>query len=211
MPYFQKFIKRLRKHYKDKYISYFHVGEYGERTKRPHHHAIIFGINFEEDRREMQVSKSGHIQYHSPTLEKIWACGRTSVQDCMSNNIIYTAQYTLKKFKNNEHNKRYRAKMTFSNRCKMNVKYIRRYPELILKGYLEDKEGKKYAIPTSYKDTLKKEDVNNKYGKIYLQYEQNLMQYLDNNSDTEIIERQKNKEKIRELRQKNIGKIRDFE
>ena len=31
----------------------------------------------------------------------------------------------------------YRAKMTFSNRVKMNVKFIRKYPAAILKGYLK--------------------------------------------------------------------------
>ena len=210
MKYFQKFIKRLRKHYKDKYISYFHVGEYGEKTKRPHHHAIIYGINFEEDRQEMQISKSGHIQYHSDILEKLWACGRTSIQDCMANNIIYTAQYSLKKFKNNEHNKRYKARMTFSNRCKMNVKFIRRNPEIILKNYIEDKEGKRYGIPKSYKDTLKNSEVGSRYFEIYRKYEENLMEYFDTHSNNDIIEHQKIKAKIRELRAKNMNKIRDI-
>ena len=39
----QLFIKRLRKAYK-KPIKYFLAAEYGDRTKRPHYHAIVFGL-----------------------------------------------------------------------------------------------------------------------------------------------------------------------
>ena len=95
MKYFQKFIKRLRKKFSEKYISYFHVAEYGEKTHRPHHHAILYGINFNEDRKDCQVSKSGHPQMYSETLQSLWACGNTTLQDCNSNNIIYIAQYLL--------------------------------------------------------------------------------------------------------------------
>lgn len=208
MEYFQKFIKRLRKKLK-KNISYFHIAEYGEKTKRPHHHAIIFGENFEFDRKEMEVSKTGHIQYYSETVESLWACGRTSVQDTNSNNIIYIAQYSLKKFKNTEHNNKYKSKMTFSNRCKMNVKFIRRYPELIRKGYLQDTDGKRYKIPKSYLKNLK-EDKNEKYSEIYREYEEKLFDYISNNNNSDLIKKQKIKEQIREIRDKNMNRCRDF-
>lgn len=44
----QKFIKRLRKALGEVRIRYFAAGEYGEKTKRPHYHIIIFGIGFSE-------------------------------------------------------------------------------------------------------------------------------------------------------------------
>lgn len=209
MEYFQKFIKRLRKKFKERNISYFHVAEYGEKTHRPHHHAILFGINFNEDRKECQISKSGHPQMYSETLQSLWACGNTTIQDCNSNNIIYIAQYSLKKFKNNLLNKKYNTKMTFSNRCKMNVKFIRRNPELIKKGYLQDTDGKRYKIPRSYLKNLKEEKIE-KYKEIYREYEENLMEYLTNNSNTDIIKAEKTKEKIREIRNRNLNKCRDF-
>jgi len=40
-----KFFKRLRRK-TDKKIRYFATGEYGDRTDRPHYHAIIFGLGF---------------------------------------------------------------------------------------------------------------------------------------------------------------------
>lgn len=39
----QDFIKRVRKGIKEK-IKYFAVGEYGNKTWRPHYHLLIFGI-----------------------------------------------------------------------------------------------------------------------------------------------------------------------
>jgi len=39
----QKFFKRLRKNTKLK-LKYYACGEYGEKTNRPHYHAIIFGL-----------------------------------------------------------------------------------------------------------------------------------------------------------------------
>jgi hypothetical protein len=49
---FQKFMKRLRKKHhakSDRKLVYYCAGEYGEQTKRPHYHAIIFNIFDIED------------------------------------------------------------------------------------------------------------------------------------------------------------------
>lgn len=40
----QNFIRRVRRNYGGR-IRYFCVGEYGDRTERPHYHSIIFGLN----------------------------------------------------------------------------------------------------------------------------------------------------------------------
>ena len=68
---FQKFMKRLRKHYQPKKIRFLHAGEYGEITGRPHHHAILFGISF-DDRKPWRQTPQKHTVYRSKTLEKIW-------------------------------------------------------------------------------------------------------------------------------------------
>lgn len=205
--YFKNFIKRLRKKYSDKRITFYHVGEYGEKTKRPHHHAIIFGINFEEDRYEAPKSKTGHSQFYSKTLNDLWSCGMTSIEDINEANICYIAQYSLKKFKNNELNKQYRPIQSFSNRAKMNIKWVRRNASEIIKGYIEDKDGKKYRIPKSYINNLKN-SKEEKYKKIYEEYENNLQLNLLKNSQREIIKNQKVKEIEREKR--NFNKKRDF-
>ena len=207
--YFKKFIKRVRKKFSDKSIIFFHIGEYGEKTHRPHHHCILYGINFEEDRFEIEKSKSGKTQYFSKTLAELWACGRCTVQDLNSNNTIYICQYTLKKFKNNELNKKYKSIMSFSNRSKINIKWVRRNPEEIIKGYIKDNDNKKYRIPKSYLKNLK-EERNNKYEKIYLQYESNLMDNIDKFSSIDMIKQQKIKEEKLRLRAGLYNKCRDF-
>ena len=207
--YFSKFIKRLRKKFRDKSISFYHVGEYGEKTKRPHHHAIIYGINFEEDRIEIEKSKSGKTQYFSKILNELWAAGRCTVQDINSNNVIYICQYTLKKYKNNELNKQYKPIMSFSNRKKINVKWVRRNPELILKGYLEDPDGKKFRIPKSYLNTLKNSNKK-KHKEIYRKYEEIIMERISNISADELKAQQKTKEEIWKQRAKQFAKKRDF-
>lgn len=207
--YFKKFIKRLRKKYKGTYISYYHVGEYGEKTKRCHHHAIIYGINFTEigKRYEMERSKSGQIQYGNEVLTELWGAGRCSIQDCNSNNIIYISQYALKKFKNVE--KRYKTIFSFSNRSKISVKWVRRNYENIVKGYLTDTDGKKFRVPKSYLNELKN-SKQEKFKEVYRQYENNIMERISNINSNELIQRQKNKEKIREQRYKNMNKCRDL-
>lgn len=207
--YFQDFMKRLRKHYEGTRITFYHVGEYGEKTHRPHHHALLFGIDFKEDRIQMPKSKSGHTQYFSKTLSEIWACGLVSVEDINPNNIIYISQYSLKKFKKNEENPKYKPIQSFSNRSKMNSKWVRRNPEEIIKGYIEDTDGKKYRVPQSYINNLKNSEEK-RYKEAYRYYEETMQEYFTNHTHNDMIIQQKIKEIIAEKRKKDRGKPRDF-
>lgn len=207
--YFQDFMKRLRKYYNKTRITFFHVAEYGEKTHRPHHHAILFGVDFKEDRVKMPNSKTGHTQDWSKTLADLWACGLVSIEDINPNNIIYIAQYSVKKYKNNLENEKYKPYFTFSNRSKMSCKWVRRNYNEIIKGYIEDKDGKKYRIPKSYINNLKNSD-NIKHNKAYADYEQNLEEFFGKKSNKELIKNQKIKEIIDEKRHKDRSSKRDF-
>ncbi|AXL15448.1 replication initiator protein [Microviridae sp.] len=93
--HFQKFMKRLRKHFDDKKIRYFHCGEYGEKLERPHYHACLFGIDF-DDRVEHGANNSV-VHYKSDTLEKIWGKGFCSIGELNYQTAAYTSRYILKK------------------------------------------------------------------------------------------------------------------
>ena len=54
----QLFFKRLRKNTNQK-IKYFACGEYGEKFKRPHYHAIVLGLGL-SDEEKSQVQYSWH-------------------------------------------------------------------------------------------------------------------------------------------------------
>lgn len=210
--YFQKFMKRLRKHFSNKRITFFHVGEYGEKYHRPHHHVILYGINFTEDgkRHEFRNSTSNHPQYFSETLTDLWAAGICTIQDLNPKNTMYISQYTLKKFKGEEE-KKFKPIMSFSNRSRMSQKWLRRNFKEVSKGYLEDADGKKYRVPKSYIRELKRPDNYNK--KMYdalEKYEDFLFEHFNKFSNKELIKKQKNREEAMRQRAKNYNKKRDF-
>ena len=87
----QKFIKRLRRR-SDTPIRYFLTGEYGEKTHRPHYHAIIFGEDFLGGAYDIDDS-----MYSNPILEQAWGHGNCSVSELTLASAMYTAGYTAKK------------------------------------------------------------------------------------------------------------------
>lgn len=93
--HFQKFMKRLRKHHEGQTIRYFHCGEYGESLSRPHYHACLFGIDFND--RVPFSSSRGIITDYSETLEKIWGKGFCTVGELNYQTAAYTARYIMKK------------------------------------------------------------------------------------------------------------------
>lgn len=93
---FQLFMKRLRKFFGDKRIRYFACGECGDKSGRPHYHAILFGLDF-DDKVFLQRSKSGLFIYRSPTLEQLWPYGISSIGDVSVQSAQYVAKYSMKK------------------------------------------------------------------------------------------------------------------
>lgn len=96
---YQLFLKKLRQHlHKENGIKirYFLVGEYGDQTKRPHYHAIIFGW-FPQDAKLKYKNKQGDRLYSSETLTKIWGKGLADFGQVTYKSAAYCARYTLKK------------------------------------------------------------------------------------------------------------------
>lgn len=92
----QLFMKRLRQKL-DRKIRYFLTGEYGEKTQRPHYHAIIFGEDF------LGGSYStGERLYTNPHLSQIWGQGNVEIGDFNIGSAMYTAGYTAKKVGNDD-------------------------------------------------------------------------------------------------------------
>lgn len=87
-------MKRLRKEVKTK-IRFFHVGEYGEKNKRPHYHALLFGYNFPD--KTLFTKSNGISLYTSEILQKLWPYGFSTIGDVTFESAAYCARYCLKK------------------------------------------------------------------------------------------------------------------
>lgn len=116
---FQLFMKRLRKKFPDKTIRFYHCGEYGEvckfclksinfcecgpeedwdnrsRPGRPHYHACLFNHDFDD--KELWRIQNGQRLYRSPTLEKLWPYGHSSIGTVTFDSAAYVARYIMKK------------------------------------------------------------------------------------------------------------------
>jgi len=102
LDHFQRFMKRLRFHFSGRIIRFFHCGEYGEKYGRPHYHAIIFNLDF-EDKKLWSIS-NGQKLYTSPTLDKLWSdpdsgqpLGFATIGEVTFESAAYVARYVMKK------------------------------------------------------------------------------------------------------------------
>lgn len=88
------FMKRLRKRLQPKKIRFYLVSEYGDKTHRPHYHAIIFGHDFSTDEGAKLVRRG---LYTSPLLEASWGLGHVSSGEVTDASIRYVCNYVLQK------------------------------------------------------------------------------------------------------------------
>ena len=93
---YQRFMKRLRKRYGNN-IRFFHCGEYGDKNKRPHYHAIIFGMDFED--KVLWSNRDGNKLYTSVQLQQLWPYGFSTIGDVTFQSAAYVARYIMKKHK----------------------------------------------------------------------------------------------------------------
>lgn len=87
----QNFLKRLRKSFGS--VRFFACGEYGENTKRPHYHLIIFSP------RPLTLSRMGSNVFHSKEIGKAWKFGLHEVSLAEPGCMAYVAGYCVKKLR----------------------------------------------------------------------------------------------------------------
>lgn len=103
--HFPTFIRSLRKKTKAK-IRYYMCGEYGDKTERPHYHAILFGYKF-PDATLWNIRKGNRV-YRSELLESTWTLGNSEIGSVTMQSAGYVARYLLKK-QNGEYGARHYA------------------------------------------------------------------------------------------------------
>lgn len=93
--HFRQFMKDLRKKRPAGSLRYFHCGEYGDENKRPHYHALIFGLRLDDLYPFTRIN--GHLYYRSPELENIWQKGHVTIGRVTFKSAAYVARYIIKK------------------------------------------------------------------------------------------------------------------
>ena len=123
-----------------KKIKYFHCGEYGQVCKncglsypfhqesqsgktytgcntftkglgRPHYHAIIFGVTF-NDLTEFKKTSAGELIYKSKTLDGLWKKGFCSVGTVTFESCAYVSRYIMKKITGDNSKEHYQKSHT---------------------------------------------------------------------------------------------------
>lgn len=165
---FVLFMKRLRKHTKKK-IRFFHCGEYGDESDRPHHHACIFGYDFPD--KELLMEKDGIKLYRSAELEKLWPFGFCTVGDVTYESAAYVARYVVKKITGKAAESYYRRidpvtgevnviepeYVTMSRRPGIGKEFYKSFQKDFEKDYVT-LNGNKLSVPKYYDKLLEMEN-----------------------------------------------------
>lgn len=89
------FMKRLRK-LKGAGVRFYACGEYGETTRRPHYHLLLFNCDF-EDKRFYKNAKRGERLYTSEICSRLWPMGYSVLGSVDFDSCAYVARYIMEK------------------------------------------------------------------------------------------------------------------
>lgn len=149
---FVLFMKRLRKKFGSG-IRFLHCGEYGELWQRPHHHAIIFGLDF-HDKVVAGRNHSGNLLYSSPTLERLWPFGIVRIGACTFESVAYVARYVTKKVNGLDAYEHYYGRepeyITMSRRPGIGHDWLFKNPEIYNYDEVVIRNGLKCRPPAYY-------------------------------------------------------------
>lgn len=91
----QLFMKRLRRLHSNRKIRFYAVGEYGETTKRPHYHLLLF--NYWPRDAEFLKEIGGNRYFTSNELSMVWPRGHHMAGHVTFDSAAYCARYCTKK------------------------------------------------------------------------------------------------------------------
>ncbi|WNK13118.1 MAG: replication initiator protein [Microvirus sp.] len=181
---FQLFMKSLRKQL-DQPIGMFTTGEYGELTKRPHWHAIIFNW-YPKDAVYKRSNDRGDKIYSSGFLDRIWKNGSTEVGSVTFESAGYCARYAAKKLvhgKDNEHDFQPISKK--SSKHAIGKKWLEQYhADVFNTGELILKDGTKCGIPRYYSKWYRRYHPEN-YNQFVTKTRHQIMEQAQRKTDEE--------------------------
>lgn len=96
LKHLQDFLKRLRKHVYPRKIRYFAVGEYGDKTGRPHYHLALFGFPSCQFH-QTQPRRNGSCCTSCDVVRNVWSHGLIQLARLEPASARYIAGYVVKK------------------------------------------------------------------------------------------------------------------
>ncbi len=210
---FQLFIKRLRKRYPGRRIRYYMAGEYGENFGRPHWHACIFGLDF-DDKKLWKRTAANSVLYRSRDLELLWPFGYSSIGDVTFESAAYVARYIMKKVTGKNAAEHYQEidpdTGEITNRTpeftKMSLKpgigyeWYKQYTSDVYPHDYVVVRGKKVKPPKYYD---KKYKIDNPYEfdeLLYIREKSSKLNYADNTPERLLVKEQVAKAKLQKLK-----------
>lgn len=175
----QDFLKRLRKRCKGvqvadsqfhRPIRYFACGEYGDKTKRPHYHLLLFNIRL-DDKKKIGTAANGDPKYTSQTLSDLWTLGNHEIGEVTPASASYVAGYAAKKVARRPTDEFYegidrstgevlwtreREGIRMSLKPGLGQYWYDRYKSQLKHGFIVI-DGKKLRVPRFYADKYKSE------------------------------------------------------
>lgn len=160
-PDFQVFMKRMRKAFKRPGIRFFMSGEYGPLNLRPHYHACLFNVDF-DDKKPGGKSASGNVFYRSELLAKLWRHGHVSVQALTKQSAAYTARYCVDKVTGDDAEAHYCGRVPEFCRCSLRpgigAGWFERFGSDVYPRDFVVSDGREFPPPKYYDRLLKRSD-----------------------------------------------------
>lgn len=103
LDHWQKFAKRVRKRHGP--FRFLHCGEYGDEKRRPHYHAVLFGLDLSRDLKgnsyvsvRLKASDASAFPLMvSESLTDLWELGYHTLGQVTFDSAAYVASYTTKR------------------------------------------------------------------------------------------------------------------
>lgn len=133
-------------------IRFFASGEYGDRTDRPHYHALLFNCAFKD------AEQVGKDLFASAWLRPLWPYGEHRIGEVTPAAANYVAQYSMKKLGGRLHCDadgvlRQKPFLRMSRRPAIGFDWLDRFSSDLEGGFLVS-EGRRGRIPRAYKKKL---------------------------------------------------------
>lgn len=154
------FLKRLRKAAEPTHLRFFQVGEYGDATRRPHHHLLLFGHHFHDQ----QAHSGGKFPLTtSQQLDNLWQKGYCYIGQLTRESAQYCAMYTTKRITGPQAAEHYAGRhpeyATMSRRPGIGADWARTWrADIYPEGAITLRGGTKLPTPRLYDNHLEQDD-----------------------------------------------------